>query len=120
MECETIREANGLAFSSRNGHLTLEQQNVASEIYNKMKEIANNWPIIASDEILKNNSKLMPAISHLDSSIRTEYCEVYQKNLLYNNHGLDAISNKSTDNKPILFYSGYLSGVRLIDNIELE
>ena len=85
-----------------------------------MKEIANNWPSIASDEILKNNSKLMPAISHLDSSIRTEYCEVYQKNLLYNNHGLDAISNKSTDNKPILFYSGYLSGVRLIDNIELE
>ncbi len=120
VECKTIREANGLAFSSRNGRLTLEQQNVASEIYNKIKEIANNWPSITGDEILKNNSKLMPAISHLDSSIRTEYCEVYQKNLLYNNHGLEAMSNKPTDNKPILFYSGYLSGVRLIDNIELE
>ncbi len=48
--CKTIRERNGLAYSSRNLHLSSKEKNISSKIYklilNKKKKIIKNKSII--------------------------------------------------------------------------
>ena len=57
VECETIREKNGVACSSRNFKLNLRQKKVASKIYFYLKKIKNKFkyinPIILKKEIIK-------------------------------------------------------------------
>ena len=106
VECPTVRDINGLALSSRNRYLTSEQKNVASGIYKLMMK-----------HKYKNEEAPEYIIRELNNQIKTEYCEILTQKQLFESHGLRLIGNK--DHK-VLFYAGSISGIRLIDNIEIE
>tara|TARA_B100000686_G_scaffold102237_1_gene109557 strand:- start:36475 stop:37317 length:843 start_codon:yes stop_codon:yes gene_type:complete len=110
-ECETIRDLNGLALSSRNNLLTQNQKKIASSIYKLMQEYT-----------MKSNIKhqiLSYFEDKIDKLIETEYCEVIETKDLYDIHGLDIIDS-DINFKYRLFYAGYISGVRLIDNLSFN
>ena len=106
VECPTVRDINGLALSSRNRYLTSEQKNVASGIYKLMMK-----------HKYKNEEAPEYIIRELNNQIKTEYCEILTQKQLFESHGLRLIGNK---NHKVLFYAGSISGIRLIDNIEIE
>jgi len=106
--CPTVREASGLALSSRNNLLDNSFLNIASTLYRVMLQHKNN------------NSKL-----NWDryNDIEIEYCEKFGLEELYDLHGISfSLDNDSHDqlNETRLFVSAYIQGIRLIDNIEIE
>jgi len=108
--CDTIREANGLAMSSRNNKMTKSQRNIASFVY---KELVALKEIIKADR--NYNFKELRKIS-IDTlsvmGIKIEYLELLSSN------DFSEIQKNNTDNL-MLFVAFYISGVRLIDNIEV-
>lgn len=102
----TIRETNGLAFSSRNEYLTPEKREQASVLYKCLTQ--------AKSEVLAGNRDF------------EELSDKYQQ-VLYN-HGFkpDYFNFTNADNlepalpsndNVIILAAAYLDGVRLIDNI---
>ena len=65
----------------------------------------------------KNEEAPEYIIRELNNQIKTEYCEILTQKQLFESHGLRLIGNK---NHKVLFYAGSISGIRLIDNIEIE
>jgi pantoate--beta-alanine ligase len=55
----TVREADGLALSSRNMYLTAEQRSIAPALYNELKSLAQNlaMPANAGIQLLIDNAK---------------------------------------------------------------
>ena len=106
IECPTVRDKNGLALSSRNRHLTSEQKNVASGIYKLMMKYK-----------YKDEEAPEYIIRELNNQLKTEYCEMLTQKQLFESHGLKLTSNEKNR---VLFYAGYISRIRLIDNIEIE
>ena len=108
--CNTIREDSGLAMSSRNNRMTKSQRNIASFVY---KELVALKEIIRSDgnynfkELQKNSIDTLSMIG-----IKVEYLELLSSN------DLSEIHKNDTGNL-MLFVAFYISGVRLIDNIEV-
>jgi pantoate--beta-alanine ligase len=107
---DTIRENNGLAMSSRNNKMTKSQRNIASFVY---KELVALKEIIKADR--NYNFKELRKIS-IDTlsvmGIKIEYLELLSSN------DFSEIQKNNTDNL-MLFVAFYISGVRLIDNIEV-
>ena len=108
--CDTIREDNGLAMSSRNNRMTKSQRNIASFVYKKLVVLRE---IIKTDK--NYNFKELQKISIKELSIigiKIEYLELLSSN------NFSVIQKDDTDNL-MLFVAFYISGVRLIDNIEV-
>ena len=101
--CKTIREKNGIAYSSRNFLLSIKEKNIASKIYRflinkKNKIIKNKIPLnFVKRKILKLG------ISKID------YIKVVDINKL--------IKPYKKEYKYKIFISYYLGSTRLIDNI---
>ena len=101
VECETIREKNGVACSSRNFKLNLRQKKVASKIYFYLKKIKNKFNYI-NPSILKKEIKKLGAN-------KIDYIEFYNiKNFK---------KSKKIDKNNRIFIAYFLNNVRLIDNI---
>ena len=101
IECETIREKNGVACSSRNFRLNLRQKKVASKIYFYLKKIKNKFNYI-NPSILKKEIKKLGAN-------KIDYIEFYNiKNFK---------KSKKIDKNNRIFIAYFLNNVRLIDNI---
>ncbi len=101
VECETVREKNGVACSSRNFKLNLRQKKVASKIYFYLKKIKNKFNYI-------NPSILKKEITNLGAN-KIDYIEFYNiKNLK---------KSKKIDKNNRIFIAYFLNNVRLIDNI---
>jgi len=101
VECETIREKNGVACSSRNFRLNLRQKKVASKIYFYLKKIKNKFNYI-NPSILKKEIKKLGAN-------KIDYIEFYNiKNFK---------KSKKIDKNNRIFIAYFLNNVRLIDNI---
>ena len=106
-EVETLREASGLAMSSRNQRLNDDQLKLASEIFRILNEIKNNFYL--DPQILEKKSQEMLAIGFK----KVEYLEVRDE------QNLQLISSFQI-NKPMrIFIAVYLDEVRLIDNLKL-
>ncbi len=107
--CETIREPDGLAMSSRNVRLTAAERNLAPSIYQALvavKEQAGQQPIgilkeWAIDKIQEN------------SAMKIEYFEIGDKETLM------PVENWDHLDRSVAFIALFLGDVRLIDNIEL-
>lgn len=107
--CETVREADGLAMSSRNMRLTIAERELAPKIYQVMmsvKEKSGKVPVRvlkkwAVDEIQKNKG------------LRVEYFEIGDK------ESLQPLENWDHKERAMAFTAVFLGDVRLIDNIEL-
>ena len=101
VECETIREKNGVACSSRNFKLNLRQKKVASKIYFYLKKIKNKFNYI-NPSILKKEIKKLGAN-------KIDYIEFYNiKNFK---------KSKKIDKNNRIFIAYFLNNIRLIDNI---
>ena len=107
---DTIRENSGLAMSSRNNKLTLSQKNIASFVYKELISLKESIRIDGNYNYAELQKKSIDSLSAM--GIKVEYLELLS---------LDSFSIKqkdSTDNL-MIFVAFYISGVRLIDNIEV-
>jgi pantoate--beta-alanine ligase len=98
---ETMRENDGLAMSSRNARLTVEERQVAHQIHKAMNKASVND---------MSNLEMQLLINELENyGIKTEYLNyVSLPNLVI-------VPNRSDAHAVV--YAGYLGSVRLIDNL---
>ena len=106
--CPIVREANGLAMSSRNTQLSTEDRNEAGFIYQTM---------------LKCKNKLLDKAA-VYTIIKEAFSAHPNFDLLYvlcaEEDNLKEVDDLVSANKPRLFIATSVGGVRLIDNIALK
>ena len=108
VRCETLREVDGLALSSRNSKLSFSSKKIATNLFkalNFAKEKFNTLDIV---EIEKKVTEQLSAYSE----IKLEYF------IIADEEKLKPIITKKNQ-KYRAFIAAYISGVRLIDNIKL-
>src|ERR1019366_7297310 len=109
ISCPIVREANGLAMSSRNERLSPEQRSIASLISKtlfKVKELQNSKTITELKVFVEQQINAEP-------SFTLEYFEIADAETL------QAIKDFNQAQKPIACIAVKIGGVRLIDNIVL-
>ena len=105
---ETHREPNGLAMSSRNQHLNLEEKEKACTIYKALCAMAKSKKTV-SQEIIELGRSIIEKESQ---TIKIEYLEIVDRTRL---DKLDIVD------KPALAAIAVIVGkTRLIDNIEID
>ena len=107
--CETVREDDGLAMSSRNLRLTIGERQVARRIFEvlcKVREKGTKTPVWELREwAIKKIQE--------DSKFRVEYFEIADRETLM------PIENWGQKTQAVAMTAVYLGDVRLIDNVEL-
>ena len=106
--CNTVREPDGLAMSSRNMRLTAGEREMAPLIYETLslvKEKAATLPVRTLREWAVNRINANPAFE-------VEYIEIADKNTLL------PLENWKSKEKAIVLAAVKLNDIRLIDNIE--
>ena len=107
---ETVREASGLALSSRNQYLSEHGRGLAANIFKALKA-ANRAFVGGEKEVAKVLQVFHDGINH-HKEITVEYVELLQQRELK--------AFESVINEPgVILVAAHLEGVRLIDNIEL-
>ena len=101
VECETIREKNGVACSSRNYRLNLKHKKVASKIFHYLKKIKYKFNFINPNLLKKEIIKL--------GANKIDYIE------FYNIKSFKRSKRLGKNNR--IFIAYFLNNVRLIDNI---
>jgi len=107
--CETVREDDGLAMSSRNMRLTIGERQVARRIFEvlcKVREKGTRTPVWELREWA------MKKIQE-DSRFRVEYFEIADRETLM------PIESWGQKTQAVALTAVYLGDVRLIDNVEL-
>tara|TARA_X000001036_G_C20648056_1_gene793864 strand:+ start:59 stop:862 length:804 start_codon:yes stop_codon:yes gene_type:complete len=102
IECETIREKNGVACSTRNYRLKVNDMKIASNIYHYLKNIKKKFKFYNSSLIKKEIIKL--------GASKVEYLDSYN---IKNNFKKSKRYNRFFR----IFIAYYIKDVRLIDNI---
>ena len=114
---ETVRDANGLALSSRNNYLTQSEQKDASIIYKYLQEIADQLRQVRSDS---SKDLSMSALM---------VCEEYEKKLEDKGFEIDYLEiinaknleqSKKDDTDLLIAIATHFKGVRLIDNLPCD
>lgn len=102
--CETLREPNGLAMSSRNMRLSDSGKNSASAIYKALTHVKQH---------AGNNVNLMAELKNelTSKGIETEYLNLVDLPNLTVNDFVDPLKRQA------VVFAGYLEKVRLIDNV---
>jgi pantoate--beta-alanine ligase len=106
--CPIIREADGLALSSRNVRLTPEQRQKAPLIARTLKESTTFAPEKSVQEVKEYVVNTINA----DPVMQVEYFEIVDGNTM------EAINNWSDTTYPVGCITVYCGDVRLIDNIK--
>lgn len=107
--CDTVREPDGLAMSSRNMRLSIAERQVAPVIYEvlcRVREKAGKMSVKELREWAIRKIQEHP-------SIRVEYFEIGDKETLM------PLENWSLKSRAVAFTAVFLGDVRLIDNLEL-
>jgi len=106
--CPIIREANGLAMSSRNMRLSAAGNELASNLYKCLRLVETELKTNVEFEKAKNN-----ALNFLNQfeGIQVEYLEIAQADTL------EAIADLKPKSKIAVCIAAYVEGVRLIDNL---
>lgn len=106
----TVREADGLAMSSRNGYLSPEQRAVAPTLYATLQATAERWRAGERDcAILEDQAKARLAAA----GFRPDYFEIRRADNLQRPSPEDAIADLR------IFAAAGLGRARLIDNLAL-
>lgn len=106
----TVREANGLAMSSRNLRLSAEEKNEASLIIQALKEAQKR--LLSGEEVLAVTAQIQKLFSNSDR-LALEYFEIVNTD---NFKPTDQIINKQ---KIAICIAAEIGPVRLIDNLML-
>jgi pantoate--beta-alanine ligase len=107
--CETVREPDGLAMSSRNTRLTEEERQLASTIYHVLKQIRNQ---AGQAQVRDLESWAVNEIGR-HKAFRVEYLEIGHKDSLL------PVEDWTSADQAVVFAAVFLGDVRLIDNLEL-
>jgi pantoate--beta-alanine ligase len=105
----TVRAADGLALSSRNGFLSEEQRAVAPVVYRVLSNIA---------EAIKQGQRDYPALLAAQlqvleaAGLRPDYLEI--------RHGLTLRPATAQDRDLVILAAAFLGTTRLIDNLHLN
>ncbi len=109
IDCETVREDDGLAMSSRNLRLTIGERQVARRIFEvlcKVREKGTKTPVWELREwAIKKIQE--------DSRFRVEYFEIADRETLV------PLENWGQASQAVALTAVFLGDVRLIDNVEL-
>ncbi len=108
--CPILREANGLAMSSRNKRLTPTQIGEAASIYNTLKEVSEKFDSTSIAELNELVSERFLTNPHM----KLEYFEIA------NQASLKTAKNKNSATKYRAFIAAFIGEVRLIDNMPLN
>jgi pantoate--beta-alanine ligase len=108
--CETIREKDGLALSSRNIKLSKHYRKIASKVYEAINYVRINFASMSLVEIYTYVDKFFDNISE----IKLEYFTIAESKLL------QPVKEKMKNKQYRAFIAVKLDGVRLIDNMELN
>jgi pantoate--beta-alanine ligase len=106
--CPIIREADGLAMSSRNTHLTPEQRQIAPVIARTLKESRNFAPAKTVGEMKKWVCDTLNATPQL----QVEYYEIVDGKTL------ESVDNWKDTEEPVGCITVFCGETRLIDNIK--
>lgn len=106
--CPILREADGLALSSRNTRLTPEQRQKAPLIARTLKESTT----FAAGKSVRETIDYVVNTINSDPVMRVEYYEIVDGNTL------ESIQNWSDTDYPVGCITVYCGEVRLIDNIK--
>ncbi len=107
--CETVREPDGLAMSSRNLRLTIGERNIVPKIYDVLMYTKANAVSIPVKKLQLLSLKRLLEIP----AFRVEYFEIVNKQTLLPADTWD-------DQEEIIACTAlYLGDIRLIDNMEL-
>lgn len=104
--CPIVREANGLAMSSRNLRLSEEEKNIAASLYKTLGNI--------KDKISKENFSDLKseAVASLErKGFKVDYLDLADRS------DLRIITNYHDAETRILLIAAYLNNIRLIDNL---
>jgi len=106
--CPIVREANGLAMSSRNAQLSPKQREEAGFIYKAMLHCKNN----CLDKATVYSAIKQAFEAHPNFDLLYVLCA--------EEDSLKEVQELAAANKPRLFVAASIAGVRLIDNIALK
>lgn len=109
-DCPILREADGLAMSSRNTRLTPEQRQKAPLIARTLKESTNFAPEKSVQEVI---DYVVTTINR-DPVMEVEYYEIVD------GHTMESIKDWSETDYPVGCITVYCGEVRLIDNIKYK
>ena len=107
--CPIIREADGLAMSSRNVRLSLEERIIAPEIYRTLKWIRKQWDKEELDRVLFRAEEKLNALP----GIEVEYIQIADE------RSLQEINSWNESKNARIFIALFLGEVRLIDNLKM-
>jgi pantoate--beta-alanine ligase len=112
IRAETIREADGLALSSRNTYLSSEDRAIAPAIYKQLRHISDQ---LASDPSLSVNTLCDEAIQALtDIGFKNDYLSVVDY------ASLTPVQQVERGRIYVIAAAQYLGTTRLIDNVILQ
>lgn len=104
--CPTLRENSGLAMSSRNERLSMEERGKAAQIFRSLQFIKRHIKEQTFENLKRN------AITQIEqASLRVEYLE------LANLKSLEITNKFNAEDEFALLIAAYLGEVRLIDNL---
>lgn len=106
--CPILREADGLAMSSRNTRLTALQRQKAPLIARTLKESIN----FAKGKSVRQVKDFVTEEINKEPALRVEYFEIVDGNTL------EAINNWAGTTRPVGCIAVYCGEVRLIDNVK--
>jgi pantoate--beta-alanine ligase len=107
----TLREADGLAMSSRNARLNEIQRKQALVFYKALSQAKKD---LASGTLLEHVRKSVTQLVESEHGVKLEYFEVADSK------NLNLLENVSSSEKPIMCIAGFVGEVRLIDNMFLN
>lgn len=106
----TVREESGLALSSRNGYLTLEEKAIAPTLYQSMQWLAER---IKEGETADIETLAAKASTKIDSvGMRTDYINVVHARTL------QPVSDEDTE--LVILAAAHCGKARLIDNLQFS
>jgi len=107
---DTVREADGLAMSSRNGYLTPEERRLAPRLYAILQALAGR---IQSDSGRGFSAHAAQAAEQLEmAGFRPDYVSVRRQQ--------DLAIPDPNDRQLVILAAAWLGRARLIDNLELD
>jgi pantoate--beta-alanine ligase len=107
--CPTLREANGLAMSSRNMRLKEEERKTAATIFRCLSMIKDNLKEGSQTEL---KTKAVTMLE--ETGFRVDYVEIADAN------NLSIISDWDGEQKIVALVAAFMNEVRLIDNMLLN
>jgi len=107
--CPTVREADGLAYSSRNRYLSAEERQVAAGLYRALRRGYEHWQ--AGDSSAEGILAAARAELEHTPELRLQYLELVDPQTL---QPLPAVKDKG-----LLAIAAYVGQTRLIDNLLL-